>query len=290
MNDLFLGLDCSTQSLTYVLIDFSSKKIKQRDSVNFDKDLPHYNTKNGIIKSNDNKVIHSDPLMWVEALEILLRDMKKKEIQIQKIKAISGSGQQHGTVYLNDKFEKKLQNLSLNEFVVDQIDDCFTRKSSPIWMDSSTSKQCDEIRRTLGGMKETIKITGSNTFERFSGPQIRKLYQEHPEVYKKTSIIHLVSSFLASILLGKNAPIDYGDGSGMNLMNIETKKTLVVMFFGAIVMTMIMIGQTGWSLVAFVLWTIICLVVEFMWFEKDKELQTKLNRYNTDKEKGAKRC
>ena len=163
MFDYFLGFDCSTQSLTAYIIDFDSKKINYRHSINYDKDLPHYNTKNGIIKSNDNKVIHSDPLMWVEALEILLRDMKKKEIQIQKIKAISGSGQQHGTVYLNDKFEKKLQNLSLNEFVVDQIDDCFTRKSSPIWMDSSTSKQCDEIRRTLGGMKETIKITGSNS-------------------------------------------------------------------------------------------------------------------------------
>lgn len=162
--------------------------------------------------------------MWVEALDILFGIMKKKEIQLQEIKAISGSGQQHGTVYLNDKFEKKLQNLSPNEFIVDQINDCLTRKSSPIWMDSSTSKQCEEIRNTLGGMRETIKLTGSNTFERFSGPQIRKFYQEHTEEYKKTSIIHLVSSYLASILLGKNAPIDHGDGSGMNLMNIETKQ------------------------------------------------------------------
>jgi xylulokinase len=162
--------------------------------------------------------------MWVEALDILFGIMKKNEIQLQEIKAISGSGQQHGTVYLNDKFEKKLQNLNPNEFIVDQIDDCFTRKSSPIWMDSSTSKQCEEIRNALGGMRETIKLTGSNTFERFSGPQIRKFYQENTEEYKNTSIIHIVSSYMASILLGKNAPIDHGDGSGMNLMNIETKQ------------------------------------------------------------------
>jgi xylulokinase len=69
-----------------------------------------------------------------------------------------------------------------------------------------------------------IKITGSNTFERFSGPQIRKFYQENPVKYQETSIIHLVSSFMASILLGKNAPIDHGDGSGMNLMNIKSKQ------------------------------------------------------------------
>ena len=224
MFDYFLGLDCSTQSLTAFIIDFNSNQIIYRYSINYDRDLPHYHTKNGIIISNDNKVIHSDPLMWVEALDILFGMMKKKEIQLQEIKAISGSGQQHGTVYLNDKFEKKLQNLSPNELIIDQINDCFTRKSSPIWMDSSTSKQCKEIRSTLGGMRETIKLTGSNTVERFSGPQIRKFYQEHTEEYKKTSIIHLVSSYMASILLGKNAPIDHGDGSGMNLMNIETKQ------------------------------------------------------------------
>jgi len=224
MFDYFLGLDCSTQSLTAFIIDFNSNQIIYRYSINYDRDLPHYHTRNGIIISNDNKVIHSDPLMWVEALDILFGMMKKKEIQLQEIKAISGSGQQHGTVYLNDKFEKKLQNLSPNELIIDQINDCFTRKSSPIWMDSSTSKQCKEIRSTLGGMRETIKLTGSNTVERFSGPQIRKFYQEHTEEYKKTSIIHLVSSYMASILLGKNAPIDHGDGSGMNLMNIETKQ------------------------------------------------------------------
>jgi len=91
-------------------------------------------------------------------------------------------------------------------------------------MDSSTTKQCEEIRNALGGKEATIRITGSNTFERFSGPQIRKFYQEEPERYFFTSKIHLVSSFISSILLGKNSPIDHADGAGMNLMNIRTKQ------------------------------------------------------------------
>lgn len=73
-------------------------------------------------------------------------------------------------------------------------------------------------------MVETIKITGSNTFERFSGPQIRKFFQENREMYNNTAKNHLISSFMASILIGKNAPIDHADEAGMNLMNIQTKK------------------------------------------------------------------
>ena len=91
-------------------------------------------------------------------------------------------------------------------------------------MDSSTSKQCQEIRTALGGLESTIRRTGSNTFERFSGPQIRKFYQKHPNNFEDSYSIHLVSSFLSSLLLGKQSPIDHGDGAGMNLMNITTKR------------------------------------------------------------------
>lgn len=221
MSIYFLGLDCSTQSLTGIITDPNS--IIYETSINFDKKLPHYNTTNGVIIIDDQKVVHSSPLMWVEALELLLENMQN-QISIKDIKAVSGSGQQHGTVYLNSNFEPTLKALSPKKPIFDQLKGCFSRETSPIWMDSSTSKQCGEIRDTLGGLKETIKITGSNTFERFSGPQIRKFYQENPEGYYQTSIIHLVSSFIGSILLGKNAPIDYGDGAGMNLMNINTKQ------------------------------------------------------------------
>jgi len=222
--DYFLGLDCSTQSLTAVLINMNKNEVILRYSINFDEELPHYNTQNGVLSSNAGKVVHSYPLMWVEALELLFRALVQKKLPLYEIKAISGSAQQHGTVYLNNSFETTLKNLDSEKLLVNQLQKVFTRETSPIWMDSSTTKQCEEIRLKLGGLEPTINITGSNTFERFSGPQIRKFYQQNYDDYVQTSTIHLVSSFLSSILLGKSSPIDHGDGAGMNLMNIRTKQ------------------------------------------------------------------
>lgn len=221
MGKLFLGLDSSTQSLSAVVIDLDSRKVVYEKSLNFDQALPQFKTRNGVLPSRDPLVKHSPPLLWAAALDQLFAQMKKDKVALGKIMAISGSGQQHGSVYLNDKAPAVLANLDPKKSLEDNLNGVFSRKTSPIWMDSSTTRECGEIRKKLGGIKFTASRTGSDAFERFTGPQIRKFYKTEPKAYENTAHIALVSSFLASLLAGKIAPIDYGDGAGMNLMDIR---------------------------------------------------------------------
>jgi xylulokinase len=87
-------------------------------------------------------------------------------------------------------------------------------------MDSSTSAECRELDAKFGARLQAD--TGSPAIERFTGPQIRAFAKAEPERYAQTARVHLVSSFLCSVLAGQDAPIDSGDGAGMNLLNLRT--------------------------------------------------------------------
>ena len=91
-----------------------------------------------------------------------------------------------------------------------------------IWMDSSTTVECGEIEAAVGGARVLAQHTGSRAFERFTAAQIRKFWRTDPDGYGRTARIHLVSSFLASLLIGRHAAIDRGDASGMNLMDLAS--------------------------------------------------------------------
>lgn len=63
-----------------------------------------------------------------------------------------------------------------------------------------------------------------SAYERFTASQIKRLYDYERTTYDQTVRISLISSFVASLFLGKIAPIEIADASGMNLMDIGTGK------------------------------------------------------------------
>lgn len=220
---LYLGLDASTQSLTAAVVDFARREVLTTHTISFDERLPRFGTQNGVLPSEDPTVAHSDPLMWLAALDLMCEDLKAQGIDLARVAAIAGSGQQHGSVYLKANAADVLRKLNPRRALAAQLKPTLARPTSPIWMDSSTKKQCDEIEGSVGGPLAVAELTGSSCFERFTGPQIRKFHQSEPRRYRNTAKIHLVSSFMASVLAGKHAPIDHGDGAGMNLMDIRRR-------------------------------------------------------------------
>ncbi|MEJ6635773.1 MAG: carbohydrate kinase, partial [Akkermansiaceae bacterium] len=171
---IVLGLDSSTQSISAVILDTDSGLLVAEASVNFGNDLPHYGQPSGYDASGARGEVHSNPLMWVEALDLLLGRMKTDGVDFSNISAVSGSGQQHGSVYLKGCFGGKLASLDAAQDLKGQLAGCLTRKSSPIWMDSSTSAECELISDMMGGDEVVCKISGSIPVERFTGPQISK--------------------------------------------------------------------------------------------------------------------
>jgi xylulokinase len=193
---LYLGLDCSTQTFTAVVIDAARQCVVFRDSVAFDEPF---------VASNDGTTVHTAPAVWTKGLEQILRRVARG-IDATDLRAISGAAQQHGSVYCGASLA------------------VLTRETSPIWMDTSTAAECAEIERALGGAHAAAAVTGSRVFPRFTGPQIRKFAKTEPEAYRRTRMIHLVSSYLASLLVGAHAPLDHADASGMALLDLRSRE------------------------------------------------------------------
>nr|XP_036870050.1 xylulose kinase isoform X1 [Manis javanica] len=193
------------------------------DSVHFDRDLPEFGTQGGVHVHEDGLTVTSPVLMWVQALDILLEKMKASGFDFSQVLSMSGAGQQHGSVYWKVGASQVLTNLSPDLPLHEQLQACFSISDCPVWMDSSTTAQCRQLEAAVGGAQALSCLTGSRAYERFTGNQIAKIYQQNPEAYAHTERISLVSSFAASLFLGSYSPIDYSDGSGMNLLQIQDK-------------------------------------------------------------------
>jgi len=229
--DLFLGWDLSTQSLTVVATQRDGAVV-YRHQLDFDRDLPAYGTRNGCIhgpmwsETDDTHpgLVRSPAVMWVDAFILLLRQMKSDQFPFERVRAVSGSAQQHATVYwATSQFPSALYGVSdLDENGKHALaEEIFSLPLSPIWRDASTGEQCQEMKSQRPGLWWR-QISGSVPYLRFSGPQIARVIHKRPDAFQRTKRISLVSSFFSSLLCGSYAPTDQSDGSGMNLLDLST--------------------------------------------------------------------
>ena len=163
--------------------------------------------------------------MWLEAVDLVLQRIKEEGLNFGQLKGVSGAGMQHGTVFWSKNAEQLLKGLDAKKSLIEQLGDehkgAFAHPHSPNWQDASTQFQCEEFDMQLGDPETLAKVTGSKAHHRFSGPQIKRFRTKYPEHYDNVSRISLVSSFLASVFLGKIGEIDISDVTGMNLWDIN---------------------------------------------------------------------
>jgi xylulokinase len=216
-----LGLDASTQSLSALIIDTETGEVIVNRSLNFGQRLPQYGSPNGFLPNPDPAIKHSDPLMWIEALDTLLQELRASGVDLSSVQAVSGAGQQHGSVYLARALND-VGGWSTSQSLVDQVRPLLSRPTAPIWMDGGPQAEAAEITAALGGDGRVVALSGSRAIPRFTGPQIRKFFKDDRAAWDRTVEIHLVSSFVAGVLTGSSAPIDRGDGAGMNLLELGT--------------------------------------------------------------------
>jgi xylulokinase len=258
MADQFLGFDLSTQQLkgtttppklprytlrpltrprTLGIIVGSDLKLIHEAKVDFDADLSKYGIEKGVLTNPAEGEVFAPTALFLEAIDLVLQRLKEQGADFSKVQGISGAGMQHGTVFWSKESEHLLANLDSGKALVEQLEKAFSHPFSPNWQDASTQKQCEGFDAALNDPMSLAGATGSSAhhvrlvalnnykslthIQRFSGPQIQRFQEKYPDAYKATARISLVSSFLASIFLGKVAPIDISDVCGANLWDIK---------------------------------------------------------------------
>lgn len=212
---MFLGFDLSTQQLKVAVLD-RNQQVLDTFVVSFDSDLPEFKTKKGVHQDGDE--ITAPVELWLRAIDLLFSRMQQQQFPFDQVVGVCGSAQQHGSVYWNDRAGSILANLR----ELGDLRDALSWPSAPNWQDHSTNDDVREFESRFG-LEKLVHTTGSRSYTRFTGPQIRKFIRTKPEVYRQTARISLISSFLTSVFVGRLVGIEESDACGMNLYDIPNR-------------------------------------------------------------------
>ena len=118
---IFLGIDCGTQSIKTIALDWESGEILASAQKTY-----------GFVPNLPTGAMEQDPKDWIEAAEQSIGEVIVKLGALkEEVRGIGVSGQQHGLV------------------VLDQEDRVV--RPAKLWNDTTTSAQCDQITDQFGG-------------------------------------------------------------------------------------------------------------------------------------------
>ena len=96
------------------------------------------------------------------AIDLVLERLKEKNTPLGRVRGISGSCQQHGSVYWGQQANALLAGLRQDSPLVKQLAGAFSHPYAPNWQDHSTQAECDQFDAKLGSAQRLAGATGSS--------------------------------------------------------------------------------------------------------------------------------
>ena len=188
--DYLMGIDVGTTGVKIVIIDIEGN-LKATNTIEY----PLITPKPGWAEQN--------PVDWYNAtIKCIKEILKKSKVRGEEIKGIGLTGQMHGSVFLDEKFNVIYPAI--------------------LWCDQRTADECNDINEIVG--KEKIfEITCNPVLTGFQAPKIIWLRKNHPEIYKKVRKILLPKDYIRFCLTGEFAT-DVSDASGTSLFDVRNRK------------------------------------------------------------------
>ena len=186
-----LGIDSGTQSTKTVALDVATGAILASAQQTY-----------GFVEAKGDGAMEQDPAVWIAAVESTISQvLEKLGSRRSEVAGIGVSGQQHGLVLLD---------------AVDQV-----VRPAKLWCDTSTTAQCTELTKALGGEAKVVELTGNAMLTGYTAPKILWVRQNEPQNWEKTASLLLPHDYINWWLTGVKS-MEYGDASGTALLDVRT--------------------------------------------------------------------
>lgn len=147
---------------TAIVVSSDLKTVSEA-KVDFDEDFgAKYGIHKGVHVREETGEVYAPVALWMESLDLVLRRLcDAMPVPMSHIHAVSGSGQQHGSVFWNTNAEESLKTLDPQRPLVEQLGKALAYEFSPNWQDQSTQTECDAFDGVLGDREKLAEVTGS---------------------------------------------------------------------------------------------------------------------------------
>jgi len=187
-----LGIDSGTQSTKTIALDTATGEI-----------LASAQQAYGFVEAKGEGAMEQDPAAWITAVESTIGEvLNHLGSRRSEVAGIGVSGQQHGLVLLDAK---------------DQV-----VRPAKLWCDTSTTAECAELTKALGGEPKVVELTGNAMLTGYTAPKILWVRNNEPQNWEKTASVLLPHDYINWWLTGVKS-MEYGDASGTALLDVKTR-------------------------------------------------------------------